>query len=390
MTLTLLTDLDDTLISTNMDQYFPKFFADLGSALNEIASPQAVQKQIQFAVKQMMQNQDPGKMLSEVFAEHFYPPLGTTEADCKALVDQYYREGYPNLRPLITPRPEAQALLAWCKQQGIEIAVATNPVFPEIATRQRIEWAGLDPEDFTYFTTYDTFHFTKPNITYYAECLGRLGWPEGSTVMIGDDPVLDIEPMQALGFPTFQVRAEKNGSAPNQGTLAEVADWLKSKASSTAPNFSVPSNLAILRSTPAVLDSWLRFLPAEDFQARPAPGEWNLTEIYWHLADLEGEVYRPQWEQLLADPAVQITAPDTSRWAEERDYSHKDPREACQKFYRNRMASLELLDALSEKGLLEQTFQHAVFSQTTLVEMISFVSQHDRLHLGQSRNLVNI
>ena len=390
MTLTLLTDLDDTLISTDMDEYFPKYFHDLGAALDEIAPPETIQKQIHFAVRQMEFNQDPGKMLSEIFAENFYHALGTTEADCKDLINRYYLEEYPNLQPLIVQRPEAQALIAWCKQQGIQIAVATNPVFPEIATRQRIEWAGLDPEEFAYYTTYDSSHFTKPNITYYAECLGKLGWPEGSIVMIGDDPVRDIEPMLAFGFPAFQIHTEKNGYGPDHGTLAEVVNWLKTKAAGTLPNFSVASNLAILRSTPAVLDSWLRFLPSEVFQTKPAPDEWNLTEIYWHLADLEKEVYLPQWEQLLADPAAQITAPDTSRWAEERDYGHKDPHEAYQAFYRSRMASLELLEALSAKGTLGQTVQHTVFSRTTPTEMISFVSHHDRIHLGQCYELVNI
>lgn len=203
MNLTILSDLDDTLLSTNTDQFFPKYFTCLGNALNDLGSNKSIQKQVSFAVTQMESNQDPGKLLSEIFAENFYAPLGTTEAAHKETILNFYKEEYPKLKPLTTSRPEAQKLVDWCNQQHFIFAIATNPVFPEVATRERILWAGLKPESFPYFTTYEHCHFTKPHMTYYAECLGRLGWPEGKIVMIGDDPVRDIEPMQALGFPNF-------------------------------------------------------------------------------------------------------------------------------------------------------------------------------------------
>jgi len=31
---------------------------------------------------------------------------------------------------------------------GFRVALATNPIFPAIATEKRIRWAGLTPEDF--------------------------------------------------------------------------------------------------------------------------------------------------------------------------------------------------------------------------------------------------
>jgi len=392
MSLTVLSDLDDTLISTNMDRFFPDYFIGLGNALKDLGSTKAIRKQIFHAVDQMEHNQDPGMLLSEIFAENFYSPLGTTEAAHKGNILNFYREEYPKLKHLTTFRPEAPELIEWCEQHNILFAIATNPVFPKVATRERIIWAGLNPEAFPYFTTYEHFHFTKPNMAYYAECLGRLGWPEGKVVMIGDDPIRDIEPMQALGFPTFQIHHEKNGYKGNEGTIADVKHWLESINSQpdAEPHFSPEANLAIIRSTPAVMDYWMRFLPSEVFRTKSESTEWDLTEIFWHLANFENEVYLPQWKQLATDSTIQLTVPETSRWSEERAYHLRDSKEAFQKFYLDRMASLDILNSLITKGMLDQPIRHTVFGQPTLAELISFVSRHDRIHLRQASKTLNI
>lgn len=392
MNITVLSDLDDTLLSTNVSQFFPSYFAGLGNTLKDLGSNKIIQNQIFFAIHQMENNQDPGKLLSEIFAEHFYKPLGSTEEAHKSIILNYYKEEYSKLQPLTTFRPEAPNLVDWCDRQNILFAIATNPVFPKIATRERIVWAGLDPETFPYFTTYEHFHFTKPNMAYYAECLGRLGWPDGKIVMIGDDPKRDIAPMQAMGFPTFQVHPERNGYKGDEGTIADVRTWLEAVDSQpyTEPQFSPKANLAIMRSTPAVMDYWLRFLPTEVFQNKPDSAEWNLTEIFWHLADFEDEVYLRQWEQIARDSTAQIIPPETNQWAKERAYHQKDPNDALKKFYQARMSSFEILDLLIEKGMLEQPIPHTVFGQPTLAELISFVSRHDRIHIRQSWHAINI
>jgi len=76
MTLTVLFDLDHTLLQTNIDDFIPEYFVALGDALSHHAPQRKIIDQIRYAVHQMTKNQNPGQMLEEVFAENFYAPLG--------------------------------------------------------------------------------------------------------------------------------------------------------------------------------------------------------------------------------------------------------------------------------------------------------------------------
>ena len=46
------------------------------------------------------------------------------------------------------------------KELGLRAVLATNPIFPAVATRSRIRWAGLEPEDFELCTTYENSRIT--------------------------------------------------------------------------------------------------------------------------------------------------------------------------------------------------------------------------------------
>ena len=37
------------------------------------------------------------------------------------------------------------------KEKGYNIILATNPIFPKVATLNRIKWANLNPNDFIYY-----------------------------------------------------------------------------------------------------------------------------------------------------------------------------------------------------------------------------------------------
>jgi len=391
MSLTVLFDLDETLLHTNTHVFLPEYFKALGQAFSHLANQEKLTQQIHYAVGQMVENQDPGRLLSEIFAENFYAPLGTSQADCQNIIDTFYQEEYPHLQSVTQPKPEATRLVDWCRSKGMRLGVATNPLFPRPATRQRMEWAGLDVEDFIFYSTFDDFHFTKPNLTYYAECLGRLGWPDGQAVMIGDNLTHDLIPMEKLGYKTYWIDPTDDITDRPHGALSAakplLRDLMNREASFRKEDPEV--QMAILRSSPAVLDTWLKQTPANILHRKPAKNDWDMTEVFWHLADIEKEVYQPQWEQLLSDPSSPITAVNTSTWAEDRAYQTRDPKAARNTFLDARKNSLAMIDALWEKGLFEISVPHTIFKETTVHELVAFSAKHDRIHLRQCFNLLN-
>ena len=78
------------------------------------------------------------------------------------------------------------------KEMGLRVALATNPIFPAVATESRIRWAGLEPEDFELYTTYENIGFCKPNPDYYLEIAKRLGVRPEQCLMVGNDVTEDM------------------------------------------------------------------------------------------------------------------------------------------------------------------------------------------------------
>ena len=85
---------------------------------------------------------------------------------------------------------------------GYRVALATNPLFPAIATQTRARWAGLNPEDFALITTYEASRHCKPNPAYYQDVLDALGATAKECVMVGNDVGEDMVAAK-LGMQVF-------------------------------------------------------------------------------------------------------------------------------------------------------------------------------------------
>mgnify|MGYP000358621235 CR=1 FL=1 len=97
----------------------------------------------------------------------------------KALQDQasfesFYENEFAQAKQACGYNQAAAEMIQWLKAQDDRLALATNPIFPAIATYQRIEWAGLKPEDFACVTTYENSCYSKPNPKYYLEVAEKL------------------------------------------------------------------------------------------------------------------------------------------------------------------------------------------------------------------------
>jgi FMN phosphatase YigB (HAD superfamily) len=392
VTLTLLIDLDGTLLVNEMGAFLSSYFRSLGKHVEKLVDPDRMLKTLMMATQRMMANQRPDKTLKETFDEIFFPTLGMKESELRGTFEAFYRDIFPHLREFTRPNPDTAMFIEEAFRRGIRVGIATNPLFPKTAITQRISWAGIDPEadQLELISSYENFHFAKPHLSYYAEFMAQLGWPEGRVVMIGNDPEMDIIPAHNLGLPTFYIPEydDQNQSASFEhspiGSLAGLLEWIDSQpAEQLTPNFSSPEALlAILRSTPAALHTLTRQLPQEAWTYCPIPGEWCMAEVICHLRDVDAEVNLPRMDKMLKEDNPFIPGMDTDAWVSERHYIAQDCTDALTSFTKNRMELLELLENIMATEW-ERPARHAILGPTQLLEMVSIIASHDRLHVQQ-------
>ncbi len=389
MTLTLLLDLGDTLLDTNMDTFIPAYFQALSGALKDQLDPNLMLSVLMAGTRQMFDNRDPALTLNEAFDSVFYPRLGLERAALEPQLERFYDEVFPTLGHLTTPRPAAVDLVEWAFGRGWRVVIATNPLFPIKAVHARMRWAGLPPEKYPFalVTSFEHMHFTK-SPAYYAEVMARLGWPDDPVLMVGDEPDWDIRDARAAGMATFQVA--RNGaqrSAPpadGEGTIADVRAWLQGQdVSRFAMSFESPDSLlAVLISVPAALREMVREIPYDQWVRCPRCDEWSLNEIACHLRDVELEVNLPRLRTLLAETNPFIAGQVTDDWVLERGYDAQDGRTALIALTEARKQLVGILSALSPEDW-QRTARHAIFGPTTLQELVGFIAGHDRSHIQQ-------
>jgi FMN phosphatase YigB (HAD superfamily) len=387
--ITLLLDLDDTLLDTNMDAFIPAYFKALSKSLADMVAPEIMLPALMGGTQAMMLNSDPSLTLREVFGAYFFAQIGVERSVLQERIDRFYDDVFPTLGSLTKPIPEAIRLVDWAFEQGHRVAIATNPLFPLKAIHHRLRWAGLPLEKYPFalVTSYETFHFTKEMVAYYPEALAQLGWPEDPLVMVGDDIEREVKPTRTAGFPVFWIRKPGESSAEAvdipQGTLESFRDWFDRVDLYTLKvSFETPQALlACLRATPAALATLTASMSLDTWQRKPASDEWCLTEIVCHLRDVEREVNLPRLHKLLAEENPFVAGEDTDRWAEERQYATQDGHQALVEFTEARKETLSLLNGLQAEW--SRTARHAIFGPTTLQELMGFAAGHDRAHVQQ-------
>ena len=65
-----------------------------------------------------------------------------------------------------------------------------------------MKWAGVSPDDFALYTTYENVCFCKPNLNYYKDVLSRIGAKAEDCLMVGNDVDEDMV-AENLGMSVF-------------------------------------------------------------------------------------------------------------------------------------------------------------------------------------------
>jgi FMN phosphatase YigB (HAD superfamily) len=336
----------------------------------------------------MVDNTDPERTLESVFAASFFPALGMTEEELSPRLEEFYRTEFPHLRSLTETIPEAREIVRQAEGRGLEVVVATNPLFPLTAIEQRLEWADVSVRDHSYafVTSFESIHFTKSWPAYYAEVLALIGRHPWEAAMVGDNVEADLAPARLLGMPVYHNALEPQAGYPG-GRLKDVLPWLERQGDSSPAlhSFGAQTMLAVLTGDLAAIRTLASRITSAGWRLRSSSDGWSAVESLCHLRDAEIEVNLPRLEQFEVQASPSFSAADTDSWAIERDYQSQSPEEALGEFTRARKRLLSHLAALSPEEW-SRPARHALLGPTTLAEIVSLIAEHERLHLGTLRS----
>ena len=138
----------------------------------------------------------------EVFWDCFRKLLGDRVIKDRPAFEEYYRTEFKNVKSSCGFEPQVPKLIRGLRKAGVSVGLATNPIFPPEATHERIRWAGLEPEDFLWITTYDNSSSCKPNPEYFREILEKIGEKPENCIMVGNDAYEDMAAAE-IGIPVF-------------------------------------------------------------------------------------------------------------------------------------------------------------------------------------------
>ncbi len=199
---TILLDLDGTLLPMDMDRFVKAYVHLLADHFDRCGyNGRHVVRGLWEGMDAMRQNQG-ARRNAEVFWAAYCRRMGPQGRRDEALFEEFYATDFAKARTVCGDAAQSQALLQWLKDRELDLVLATNPLFPRVATYQRIRWAGLDPRGFRLITTYENAHFCKPSLGYYREILKNLHKKPEQCLMIGNDTTEDLAARE-LGIPVF-------------------------------------------------------------------------------------------------------------------------------------------------------------------------------------------
>ena len=199
---TVLFDLDGTLLPMDMDKFTEIYFKHLTiKAASFGYAPDNFPKSIWMCVAAMIKNTSK-KTNCEVFWDTFCSIYGADAIKDKPRLDEFYSNEFCNAKAACGFTEKSAEVISLLKSKGINVVLATNPLFPTIATENRIKWAGLSPDDFLLYTTYDNSCRSKPNPQYYTEITEKLGLDPKECLMVGNDVGEDMV-AEDLGMKVF-------------------------------------------------------------------------------------------------------------------------------------------------------------------------------------------
>jgi len=198
----ILFDLDGTLLPMVQEEFVNAYLSGMAKKMAPYGyDPSLLAKTVWKGTAAMVQNN--GSVSNEtVFWDVFCGVFGEKALEDQPIFEDFYRKEFQQVQKACGFDPRSVKCIHEIHEMGYYTILATNPLFPALATHSRVRWAGLVPEDFALITTYENSCHCKPNPAYYQDILDTMNLKPEECLMVGNDTSEDMI-AQKLGIHVF-------------------------------------------------------------------------------------------------------------------------------------------------------------------------------------------
>ena len=228
----VLFDLDGTLLPMDQEAFTKMYFKLLACWLAPKGyEPAKLVENIWAGTAAMVKN-DGTCTNEDAFWKSFINAYGPKALEDKAYLDAFYSADFLRTKEICGFSGAVREILDLLHAKGKTLVLATNPIFPAVATENRMRWTGAVPEDFVLYTTYENCSACKPNPQYYRDIAQRIGVNPEECLMVGNDVQEDMV-AQEIGMQVFLLtdcminKKDRDISAYPQGGFNELKAYLE-------------------------------------------------------------------------------------------------------------------------------------------------------------------
>jgi hypothetical protein len=167
-------------------------------------------------------------------------------------------------------------------------------------------------------------------------------------------------------------------------TAAALPGWaLKERihTKEAVKGWSRSKQIAAFTKGGARLEKALRKYPRKMWSFTTTPKNWCITEVLWHLADQEANLY-VRLRRAAAEPGQPVSAYDQEKWSERLLYKKADPLQAKAMLLLLRKANADLVKRLPSKAWNSKV-KHPEWGALTFGFLIALNVWHLDGHLAQ-------
>ncbi len=206
-----LFDLDGTLIDLPPKTFYIDYIRYCYPHFKDVFSNEdEFRNALLSSIQETVYHTDGKRNAIEIFIDIFAPKAGLDEKETLKRFMEFYNGDFDNLKRFVRSYPISSKLIILIKTLKRKAVLATNPVFPRIATEKRIKWGKLEPQWFDYITVGENSYYVKPQEKYYTNILREIGVDARYAVMIGNDYEKDTA-AKKVGITTIMVDTHQEG-----------------------------------------------------------------------------------------------------------------------------------------------------------------------------------